>query len=411
MQIPYTPVINTVLRDPSLSLSCKGLYAMIYSYAGLPSFQLTFYRLKRACSSSTYTLRKAWRDLKASGYLQHYYTTSPNGVFSHAYDIHQDMQIEPGTMRYTAVLNRPNGDLKPFPSKQNGNYTAVCNSVLRDKTLTLQTKGLYAVLTYLFHIPNFTFRLHALAGLCKEKTKALASAWNKIKLCGLLKQHRHPCGTHNQFQYTYDLLHTPDIKKPYFTNHRADGSITLSLVAQSCKDKLSSLTNISTRIAPPAVRISDTLQLKIDKALAALSKNKKMKINGIAVSLEARKKIIDRLTPDIVARFQETFRLPEDVRAPIPYIASSLYQYAQQLFDSTTEPASISHTEILWVLDMISQKVSHAQTIGSRIAERDAILAAQYRQLNQSQMSLSSEAYEQQCRVLFDNWKKNENSP
>ena len=60
---------------------------------------------------------------------------------------------------------------------------------------------------------------------------------------------------------------------------------------------------------------------------------------------------------------------------------------------------------------MISQKVSHAQTTGSQIAERDAILAAQYRQLNQNQMSLSSEAYEQQCRVLFDNWKKTENSP
>lgn len=408
MHMPYTQVTNTVLRDSSLSLSCKGLYAMIYSYAGLPNFQLTLHRLERACSSSTYALRKAWRELKASGYLQHYYTTSKNGAFSHAYDIHQDMQTEPGTMRYTTVLNRPNGDLKPIPSKQAGDYTAVCDAVLRDKTLTLQTKGLYAVLTYLFHIPNFTFRLHALAGLCKEKTKALSSAWNKIKLCGLLKQHRHPCGEHNRFQYTYDLLHTPDTEKPYFTNHRADGTITISLVAQVFKAKLCCLSNANNAIIAPQTATPDTLQSKINKALSALSKNKQMKINGASVPLEARQKAVEKLTPDIVEQFKETFRLPEGVRSPIPYIASALYQYAQQVSCAVIEPDPISHAEILWLLDMISNKVGYAQTNGNEVAARDAILVHHYRELNQNRMSLSSEAYEQQCRLLFENWKKTE---
>ena len=411
MHIPYTEIANIVLRDSSLSLSCKGLYAMLYSYAGLPNFQLTLHRLECACSSSTYALRKAWRELKESGYLQHYYTTLENGAFSHAYDIHQDMQTDAGTMRYTHAMNRPNGNVRPVRSNKTGDYTAVCDTVLRDKTLTLQTKGLYAVLTYLFRIPNFSFRLQALAGLCLEKTKALASAWNKIKLCGLLKQHRHPCGEHNQFQYTYDLLHTPDTSKPYFTNHRADGSITISLVAQAVKAKLRRFSDTKNTIIQTNITTSapDTLQSKINKALSALSKNKHMKINGTPVSLEERQKAVAALTPAILEQFKATFRMPEHVRSPIPYLASALYQYTEQIAPtlSEAEPEPVSQSEILCLFDMISNKIHYAQANGNEIAEKDAVLVRHYMELNQKRMSISSEDYEQQCRLLFENWKNN----
>lgn len=407
MYTPYTEITNIVLRDPCLSLSCKGLYSMIYSYAGLPNFQLTLRHLEHTCSDSTYALRKAWRELKASGYLQHYYTTLKNGAFSHVYDIHQDLQLKAGTMRYAAAIDRPNGDLRPVRSLQARDYTTVANTVLRDNTLTLQIKGLYSILSYLFRIPNFSFRMKALAGLCQEKTKALASAWSKIKRCGLLKQHRHPSGAHNQFQYTYDLLTEPDISQPYFTNHRADGTITLSLVTQAVKTVLSK----SRRMPNTAITVNqavqtDSLQRQIEKALCALSKNKHMKINGQAVPVEARKQAVEALTPDILEAFKASFRMPEQVRAPIPYLASALYQYAQRISPAPPAPAPVSQDEIMWVLDVVSNRVQNAQTSNQTIATEDVHLAEQYRALNSKRMSMSAEAYAQECRILFENWKK-----
>ena len=83
----YTTIYNRALRDIDLSLTAKGLYAVIKSFIGLPDFQLSKRRLSYTCSDSDYQLQKAWKELKTKGYLQHYFSQSENGAFSHAYNL------------------------------------------------------------------------------------------------------------------------------------------------------------------------------------------------------------------------------------------------------------------------------------------------------------------------------------
>ena len=70
----YTTIYNEVLRDRTLSLEAKGLFAVIKSFVGLPDFALSKRRLGYACSDSAYLLNAAWKELKQKGYLQHYFS-------------------------------------------------------------------------------------------------------------------------------------------------------------------------------------------------------------------------------------------------------------------------------------------------------------------------------------------------
>lgn len=45
----YTTIYNEVLRDRTLSLEAKGLFAVIKSFVGLPDFALSKRRLGYAC--------------------------------------------------------------------------------------------------------------------------------------------------------------------------------------------------------------------------------------------------------------------------------------------------------------------------------------------------------------------------
>ena len=60
----YTTIYNEVLRDSTLSLDAKGLFAVIKSFIGLPDFALSKRRLGYACSDSAYLLNAAWKELK-----------------------------------------------------------------------------------------------------------------------------------------------------------------------------------------------------------------------------------------------------------------------------------------------------------------------------------------------------------
>lgn len=395
----YTEVSNIVLCDSSLSLASKGLYAMIYSYAGLPDFQLTLNRLHRSCSSSAYALRKAWRELKAAGYLKHYYTTANNGTFCHAYDIGHSAQACDGQMYYVPQLNRSNGDVRPQANDRN--YTQVPNHLLRSPSLSLKLKGLYAVLSYLFKIPNFQFRLKALSALSKENTKALASSWLQLKLSGLLKQHRRPSGQHNRFEWTYDLLQQPDLQTPYFTSHRADGSIVTSIVAQRAACAFHSQEH------KPAIQNQYPLQKYIDKALKVLRQNKKMKINGAPVPQENRIAAASALSADKLQAFAAQFHLPDHVRAPIPYIACALYQYATQKnhqrnqVKQENQEQPLSFFDIQWALNTHVHRIQKCENP----SDNDLMLVAQYKHLLSNQMYLSTQEFQAQCTRIFENWK------
>lgn len=439
MNMPYTQVSNVILRDSLLSLPAKGLYIILRSYAGLTNFCLTKKRLKSTFSGSNYEFEQAWKELKACGYLQHFYSTAGNGEFIHVYDLHQERQSVQELMSYAPNQTRSHGDLRFIPSGSANDYTTVPDTIARDCKLSLKVKGLYAVLSYLFKIPNFHFSLQSFAALCKEKTKALKTVWTSLKRCGLLKQHRHPTGEHNQFAYTYDLLLESNLNEPYFTNHRADGTITSSLsvdpnapvpekkrkrkntqivfpIQQQAKQKSSS----SSAFQNVARLQQYPVSAQVDKAIAALYKNKHMRLNGAVVSLKSRQKAVASLTPELLEQFEFQFKLPANVHAPIPYIASALYQFTQEPHTKSnrnkpklhtaaetnnTDETPLTMDEMDCIINTIHSRIKQAAQDHTEPLSRDADFAASYSALLEMRMFIPATEFERQLRLLFDVWK------
>ncbi len=442
MNIPYTQVSNNILRDSLLSLSAKGLYIILRSYAGLTDFCLTKNRLKNAFSDTNYEIDQAWKELKASGYFQHFYGTAKNGAFIHVYDLHHKRQPVKELMTYTPDQTRLHGDLRFIAPETANDYTRVPDAIIRDRKIPLKVKALYAIVSYLFNIPNFNFVLNSFKKFCKEKTKALNTVWTSLKRCGLLKQHRHPTGEHNQFDYTYDLLLESDLNEPYFTNHRADGTITSSLsVDPNAPVPEKKRKRKNTRIFLPAksrdtqaesLHTPNTFQSiariqqypvsnQVDKAIAALCKNKHMRLNGAMVSLESRQKAVASLTPELLEQFEFQFKLPADVHAPIPYIATALYQFVQEphtrLHTSTSNAdkptATISDTEELpltmdemdCMIHAIHYRIKQAAQEHTEPLPKDAHFAESYAALLETRMSMSATEFVQRLRHLLAIWK------
>lgn len=450
MNMPYTQISNVILRDSMLSLTAKGLYIILRSYAGLTNFCLTKKRLKSNSSSSNYEMEHAWKELKSSGYLQHFYSTAKNGEFIHVYDLHQERQSIQELMSYEPNQTRSHGDLRFIPSGTANDYTTVPDAIARDCKISLKVKGLYAVLSYLFKIPNFHFSLQSLATLCKEKTKALKTIWTALKRFGLLKQHRYPTGEHNRFDYTYDLLLESNLNEPYFTNHCADGTITSSLFVDPNeltpeKKKKSKNTRILLPTKPQKTQ-ADSLHTmstfqnivrlqqypvsnQVDKAIVALCKNKHMRLNGVMVSLESRQKAVASLTPDLLAQFEFQFKLPANVYAPIPYIATALYQFVQEphtrLRTSTSTNNADKHTiefstavvtndtdhtpltmdEMDCILHATQYRIKQAEQAHTEPLSKDIHLAESYAALLAARASISAAEFEQRVRLLCELWK------
>ena len=222
---PATPQSTTKFcateRFPSRR---KGLFAVIKSFVGLPDFALSKRRLGYACSDSAYLLNAAWKELKQKGYLQHYFSQAENGAFCHVYNLMQHPS-EPVDFVYSPSIDRPNGDVACISGAQR-DYTNISTSVLRDKTISLASKGLFALVSHLMKIPGFVLRPEGIRSFCMEKIKHFSTLWKRFKISGLLKQHRHPAGEENRWTYEYEICEMPDLETPYLTNHHVDGSIS-----------------------------------------------------------------------------------------------------------------------------------------------------------------------------------------
>lgn len=438
MNMPYTQVSNVILRDSLLSLPAKGLYLTLRSFADLTNFCLTKNRLKNTFSGSDYQFEQAWKELKICGYLKHFYNTAVNGEFVHVYDLHQERQSVQELMSYAPNQTRSHGDLRFIPSGAANDYTTVPDAIARDCKISLKAKGLYAVLSYLFKIPDFHFSWNSLISLCKENTKALKTIWTALKCFGLLKQHRHPTGEHNQFDYTYDLLLESNLNEPYFTNHRADGTITSSLSvdpneitpAKKKKVKNTQIRLPMQRKKPQASLAPSTeivrsnrypISTQVDKAISVLCKNKHMRLNGVTVSLSSRQKAVAALTPELLEQFEFQFKLPATVHAPIPYIATALYQFVQEPHTrvrtstsnadkpattiSDTEESPLTMDEMNCMIHAIHYRIKQATQEHTEPLSQDAHFAESYAELLETRMSMSATEFEQRLRQLLAIWK------
>lgn len=88
------------------------------------------------------------------------------------------------------------------------NFSAVSNEILRDDTISLKAKGLYALIQSYITLENFSLYKGFLQSRCKEGDRAFESAWKELKDTGYLVQYQTK-DEQNRFFYEYELMDIP----------------------------------------------------------------------------------------------------------------------------------------------------------------------------------------------------------
>ena len=395
----YTTIYNEVLRDSTLSLDAKGLFAVIKSFIGLPGFALSKRRLGYACSDSGYLLNAAWKELKQKGYLQHYFSQSENGAFCHVYNLMQHPSA-PVDFVYSPAIDRPNGDVVCISDAQR-DYTNISTSVLRDRTISLASKGLFALVSHLMKIPDFVLRPEGIRAFCMEKVKHFSTLWKRFKISGLLKQHRFPSGQENHWTYEYELCETPDLETPYLTNYHIDGSVstvaTIDGFLAKIKTQVSRIRKnmcVNKKDKPRAVRRrlrrqieqqinADALRRQFGSELTGtvvtavynIKHADKLFIKGAEITQERRETVAQMISPENVERFLDSTALDfSRIKNPAAYLQTALFDFLEKQCSTDASPAETAPDKPLadWEQAWLAQKAS------SRRRREEAIARGEY---------------------------------
>ena len=379
----YTTIYNEVLRDRTLSLEAKGLFAVIKSFVGLPDFALSKRRLGYACSDSGYLLNAAWKELKQKGYLQHYFSQSENGAFCHVYNLMQHPS-EPVDFVYSPSIDRPNGDVACISGAQR-DYTNISTSVLRDKSISLASKGLFALVSHLMKIPGFVLRPEGIRAFCMEKVKHFSTLWKRFKISGLLKQHRHPAGEENRWTYEYEICETPDLETPYLTNHHVDGSVstiaTIGDFLEKLKKRVSrirkNVRSTKKKDKPRAVRRKERRQVEAQISADALRRRfgndltgtvvtavynikhaQRLFIKGAEITQERRETVAQMISPESVERFLDSTTLDcSRIKNPAAYLQTALFAFLEKQCSTDSSPVEAAPDRPLadWELEWLER--------------------------------------------------------
>lgn len=393
----YTTIYNEVLRDRTLSLDAKGLFAVIKSFIGLPGFALSKRRLGYACSDSGYLLNAAWKELKQKGYLQHYFSQSENGAFCHVYNLMQHPS-EPVDFVYSPSIDRPNGDVICISDAQR-DYTNISTSVLRDKSISLASKGLFALVSHLMKIPDFVLRPEGIRSFCMEKIKHFSTLWKRFKISGLLKQHRHPAGEENRWTYEYEICETPDLETPYLTNYHVDGSVstiaTIDGFLEKLKKRVSRIRkNVRKQDKPRAVRRKERRQIEqqlnadalrgrfgndltgtVVTAVYNIKHAQRLFIKGAEIAQERRETVAQMISPENVERFLGSTTLDlSRIKNPAAYLQTALFDFLESQCSTDASPAETAPDKPLadWEQAWLAQKAE------ARRRREEAIARGEY---------------------------------
>lgn len=393
----YTTIYNEVLRDSTLSLNAKGLFAVIKSFIGLPGFALSKRRLGYACSDSAYLLNAAWKELKQKGYLQHYFSQSENGAFCHVYNLMQHPSA-PVDFVYSPSIDRPNGDVICISDAQR-DYTNISTAVLRDRSISLASKGLFALVSHLMKIPDFVLRPEGIRSFCMEKIKHFSTLWKRFKISGLLKQHRHPAGEENRWTYEYEICETPDLETPYLTNYHVDGSVstiaTIGDFLEKLKKRVSRIRkNVRKKDKPRAVRRKERRQIEqqlnadalrgrfgndltgtVVTAVYNIKHAPRLFIKGAEITKERRETVAQMISPESVERFLGSTALDlSRIKNPAAYLQTALFDFLEKQHSTDASPADEAPDRPLadWEQAWLAQKAE------ARRRRKEAIARGEY---------------------------------
>lgn len=101
-------------------------------------------------------------------------------------------------------------------AEKNSNYTVVDNFYLRDKRLSLKTKGLF---TIMLSLPDdWDYSINGLAAFLKDGRDSVAKALSELERFGYLKRRRAMDEKGHFAGYKYDIFELPQTDTPYTEN-------------------------------------------------------------------------------------------------------------------------------------------------------------------------------------------------
>lgn len=86
-KVYFTQVSNHALRDSTISLKAKGLYALIQSYLTLEDFTLYKSTLRKQGCEGEKAFENTWKELKDAGYLIQYKYKGEKGYYCYEYEL------------------------------------------------------------------------------------------------------------------------------------------------------------------------------------------------------------------------------------------------------------------------------------------------------------------------------------
>ena len=89
-------------------------------------------------------------------------------------------------------------------------YTTIYNEVLRDSALSLDAKGLFAVIKSFVGLPDFALSKRRLSYACSDSGYLLNTAWKELKQKGYL-QHYFSQSENGAFCHVYNLMQHPSL--------------------------------------------------------------------------------------------------------------------------------------------------------------------------------------------------------
>lgn len=206
---------NRILRrqEPGLTrLADVGLYALLSTYLSIPSFRTPNGGMRKAiakhCRNGRHSRDVAWKHLYAAGFLKRSRFPDEKGNLKDLYTLLPcaDFTIPPRTTLKITDGRAALAAKIPMQLPKN-NYTSISYQALQDPHLSLETKGLYALLCYHLEVaknsPLFTVsREHLLAssgvGAC-----AFRRMWNELKQYGYLQIQRGWDHASGRISYCY----------------------------------------------------------------------------------------------------------------------------------------------------------------------------------------------------------------
>lgn len=337
-------------------LADLGTFMLLQTFLSVPDFRTPNGGLINAalkhCKNKNYSFNNSWVRLKDNGFLKR--TRMP--IKSNKFYDHYRLLNNPNT-EISSVTNLTAVNGKKFIASGTVNfenldtdYTAVSRDMILDSALSLQAKGLYAVIQRMLliaaHTDDVIVTKELIRKICKEGRCAFNHYWNELKKQGyLLVEKQYYDNTAKKTVFKYSLKNGETVKESVKEKRKIRDSETApqkQLVlpdgyAAFTPDKLKSIINENIEIDTllswaddftNALYDTNDIENTVDLMINSIINKQTIKVNGIKVAAE---KLAERLLKINIYSMHKALNnliLKPPRFNPISYILTLLYNYS-----------------------------------------------------------------------------------